>query len=79
MITSSTCHYWKCGCYYETSLDENGEVCLIQASTCGVCFDACFRKLDEMVLDKKAQLTLGLASPERERNQDVHESHQAQT
>lgn len=49
-----------CGCYYETSVDEDGEVCLIRARTCTSCFDTLLTMLEREMLDRQAQLTLDL-------------------
>lgn len=51
-----------CGCYYETSYDITGEVCLIRARTCTKCWEGFFSWLERECLDNDAQLTLDLAS-----------------
>lgn len=71
MITQSKLSEWPCGCYYETSLDISGEVCLIRAKTCGACFDQFHEMLEQLTLDKRSQLTLDLAS-QRELAPDDH-------
>jgi len=62
MISCEHTTYWPCGCYYQTSLDDLGEVCLIRAAVCTHCYDLAFAKLTELTLDKRSQLTLDLAS-----------------
>jgi len=61
-LSQSTITEWSCGCYYETSLDITGEVCLIRAKTCTACFDKFHEMLEQLTLDKRSQLTLDLAS-----------------
>jgi len=60
MITQELTHYWPCGCYYQTSLDELGEVCLIRAACCSECFDLALQQLEKATLDRRGQLTLDL-------------------
>jgi len=61
-VTQEVTHYWPCGCYYQTSYDSIGEVCLIRAATCSSCFDLALAQLEKLTLDKRSQLTLDLAS-----------------
>jgi len=62
MITREDTHYWPCGCYYQTSYDDLGEVCLIRAACCSECYDQALEYLERLTLDKRSQLTLDLAS-----------------
>jgi len=62
LISSVTLHEKPCGCYYETSLDMTGEVCLIRARTCSACFDEFLTHLEREIIDHEMQLTLDLPS-----------------
>lgn len=65
MIAESFLYERPCGCYHETSVDEEGFTCLITARTCSTCFDQFLTFLEREVDSVNDQLTLSLASQPR--------------
>lgn len=78
MITSELTTHFKCGCFYSTSRDETGELCLIYAHVCSKCFDEFQYALEQLSIDVKSQLTLDLPSRHGPAN-PLHSSINAST
>jgi len=58
-----TVHTWDCGCWHEHGVNrDTGNLELIRFQACTDCWDAVGRYLDNLDLDRKAQLTLELPS-----------------
>lgn len=60
---------WDCGCWHETGYDSEGIIQHLRFQACTECWESMGTYLDNLCIDGKVQLTLGLAS-ERERGQD---------
>lgn len=66
MVESELTDYYKCGCWYTRSYDEDG-LCMIRAQVCSNCFDQFHDALEKLTLDERSQLTLDLPSTEGDR------------
>lgn len=60
-------HLFPCGCFHETYYTTQGDIELIRLQVCTDCFDEAGRELEQLSLDKRAQLTLHLPSAEGDR------------
>jgi len=61
-LTAAVLVVRQCGCYYETAYDVTGREVLVTGRTCSKCFDEFFAFLERELIDRDAQLTLGLPS-----------------
>jgi len=50
---------WPCGCWHEEGY-LLGELEHLRFQACTSCFDECAKRLEELTLDKRSQLTLSL-------------------
>jgi len=58
---------WDCGCWHEEGYTSYGVLEHLRFQSCSDCFDSLAYYLDNLGVDKRAQLTLELPSPEGDR------------
>jgi len=60
---------WDCGCWHEEGYDILGKLCHLRFQACELCFGELARYLDQLDVDKRAQLTLDLPSAKGDRGE----------